>query len=123
MQRKRCRKCGEPKVLDDFHKRTISDDGHHSVCKVCASEYQRRHYTRYCEICGGSFYQYKDELILCVKCRREQKDYAAPTDVKTCKPCTFLADCKRRVKQKDADWMPYCFVTSKYHEAWLKEYA
>jgi len=120
MQRKRCRKCGETKVLDDFHKRTISDDGHHSVCKVCASEYQRRHMTRYCEICGASYYLYGDDLFLCVKCRREQKDYEPP---KTCKTCTFLADCKRRVKQKDADWMPYCFVTSKHHEAWLKEYA
>jgi len=124
MQRKRCRKCGEPKVLDDFHKRTISDDGHHSVCKVCASEYQRRHYTRYCEICGASFYK-RDELTLCVKCRREQKDYA-PMDVKACKTCTFLADCKRRVKQTDLehqDWSPPCFEDSKYHEAWLKEYA
>ena len=123
MQRKRCSKCGEPKVLDDYCKKAASIDGHHSVCKVCAAEYQRNHKTRYCVICGGKFNLYQDGLILCVKCRREQKDYAPPTDVKTCKVCTFLADCKRRVKQKDADWMPYCFVTSKHHDSWLKEYA
>lgn len=35
-QKKRCSKCGELKVLSEFHQHTKAKDGHKSECKICA---------------------------------------------------------------------------------------
>ena len=122
MQRKRCTSCGRVRNIHYFYKRENgSSDGYWGSCKDC--EYERRNHYRYgpCEECGERFYNVK--YTLCKKCRKPEPVLPVMEDIRVCKPCTFLADCKRRVKQKDADWMPYCFVTSKYHDSWLKEYA
>jgi hypothetical protein len=37
MDTKTCTKCGETKVLDDFHKKTTSKDGHSGECKACVA--------------------------------------------------------------------------------------
>jgi hypothetical protein len=36
---KKCIKCGIEKELSEFHKRTISKDGHRNECKQCIKEY------------------------------------------------------------------------------------
>ena len=41
---KTCRKCGHPKPLSSFSKKTSSKDGLQDVCKVCANEYARQNY-------------------------------------------------------------------------------
>ena len=128
MQHKRCSKCGEPKVLDEFYTRLKgtngTKDGYQTMCKECYKNYGIK---KTCNKCGKTKsieqFHYNNASpdgrhYTCIKCRGNKKD-----DRLICRRCTFLADCKRRVKQKDADWMPYCFVTSKHHDSWLKEYA
>ena len=127
MQRKRCSSCNRVRNIHYFYKRENgSADGYWNTCKDC--DYARRNNYRYgsCEKCGERFYNVK--YTLCKKCRKPEPEPVIPAmeDIRVCKPCTFLADCKRRVKQTDLehqDWSPPCFEDSKYHEAWLKEYA
>ena len=35
MDTKRCSKCGQVKLLNDFHKSVNTKDGHHTICKEC----------------------------------------------------------------------------------------
>ena len=35
---KRCSRCGDPKPLSEFHKRTLSKDGHRAACKKCRAK-------------------------------------------------------------------------------------
>jgi formate dehydrogenase maturation protein FdhE len=126
MQRKRCSKCGRTRNLHYFYKRASgSSDGYWGTCKDCDNKRTNEYRYGNCEGCGTRFYNVN--FTLCKKCRNH-KSLPVPVmpameDIRVCKPCVFLADCKRRVMQKDADWMPYCFVTSKHHDSWLKEYA
>jgi hypothetical protein len=117
---KPCRKCGEPKELTEFHKKTESRDGHNSMCKQCVSEYGKRKVTGLCEC--GSPYCKKYGHTLCLRCRRDKGETYSNIG-KGCDICKFEADCRYRVRKKDANWMPYCFVTSKFHDAWKEEYA
>ena len=34
-EKKKCKKCGEPKLLEDFPKRPSANDGRDSTCKEC----------------------------------------------------------------------------------------
>lgn len=44
MDTKLCRKCGETKPLEDFHKDRKSKDGHCFYCKECNKRKTREHY-------------------------------------------------------------------------------
>ena len=37
MQKKRCKRCGQEKTLDNFHKDKSKKDGHKPICKECLS--------------------------------------------------------------------------------------
>jgi hypothetical protein len=41
---KRCRKCGEMKLLDDYHRSSRASDGRQSVCKTCNTAQVRAWY-------------------------------------------------------------------------------
>ena len=38
MKKKKCSKCGKPKILDEFGKQTNAKDSHRSECKLCCNE-------------------------------------------------------------------------------------
>ena len=40
--RKTCRKCYQPKELNQFHKKADMQDGHSNKCKQCCSEYEKK---------------------------------------------------------------------------------
>jgi len=42
--KKQCRKCGQTKSLDEFHKKQGNKDGRHSYCKVCAIKGAKKDY-------------------------------------------------------------------------------
>lgn len=46
---KRCSKCNQEKSLTDFHVYKLASDGKNSWCKVCVSEYSKRHYAEHPE--------------------------------------------------------------------------
>ena len=123
---KRCSSCGRVRNIHYFYKRENgSKDGYWGSCKDC--EYERRNHYRYgpCEECGERFYNVN--YTLCRKCRKKKKvKPMQQMDFKVCNICTFLEDCQKMVKKTGPeywDWMPYCFVSSKYHSAYVKEYA
>lgn len=37
-----CKVCGVEKELEEFHKMSKAKDGHHSMCKCCRAEYDKR---------------------------------------------------------------------------------
>jgi hypothetical protein len=41
-----CKKCGQPKPLDDFDRSKQCKDGHIGTCKECRREYQRQNRPR-----------------------------------------------------------------------------
>ena len=44
MNTKKCSKCKEYKILDEFHKRKISNDGYQNVCQICKYSQVKVHY-------------------------------------------------------------------------------
>ena len=44
MATKKCKKCGEVKPLNEFHKEKRSKDGHNTKCKRCRSKQRKQHY-------------------------------------------------------------------------------
>lgn len=45
MQTKKCKKCGEEKLLDEFYKHKEMLDGHLNVCKECKKSYSNQYRT------------------------------------------------------------------------------
>jgi len=41
---KTCSKCGNPKILDEFHRQSRKVDGRHPWCKICCKTYGRARY-------------------------------------------------------------------------------
>ena len=93
---KRCRKCGEDKPLDEFHLRPSSKDGRYSTCKVCV---RKRNRTNYVNGRGK-----RDVDFKMVRC-----------DI-----CVFRRECHDQIHMRS--FTPYCFVDSKYHSFYQKEY-
>lgn len=98
MATKICRRCGETKPLEDFHRAASIADGRRAVCKYCVSEARyakqggkQRLITQVCTKCGcakegNEFGTYKDKGILRVR--------------GTCRTCTRTADRERWVAKK-----------------------
>ena len=120
-RRKKCRECGKRKMLNQFYKQNSNRDGHENICKACKKIYNRVSRTIPCEVCGKEMYKSNGHTV-CLECRNRKQDIRYTID---CKYCVFLEGCRVRVKQTGPeyyDWMPPCFVTSKYHDAYVKEY-
>ena len=93
---KRCRKCGDDKPLSEFHLRPLSKDGRYAVCKVCRQKKARKDYVN----------------------NRGERD--ADFKIVKCDVCVFRRECKDQIKMRS--FTPYCFVSSKYHSFYQKEY-
>ena len=134
--RKTCRVCKKRKMYSQFYQRSNgSNDGYWHECKECTATRTKAYRYGECPRCGAEYYKGGGEQ-LCKQCRNAKKKVApvvtqvyascgrigsSATDGDDCK---FLDDCNYRVKvKKNANWLPYCFVESQYHDAWLKEYA
>ena len=118
-RRKTCRECGKRKVLSQYYKSHSNRDGYEGICKPCKKIYNRVSRTIGCEVCGKEMYKSNGHTV-CLECRKTRHQYTVE-----CKYCVFEDGCKRRVKQTGPehwDWMPPCFLTSKYHDAYVKEY-
>ena len=105
-RRKKCRLCGKRKMLSQFYRRKDSRDGYQNECKQCYIQRQNEYNVNY------------DRPRRFVKISKL-------SDSAMCDRCKFLDDCRRKVKLTDQEhwsWMPYCFVTSPYHDAYVKEY-
>lgn len=117
-QQKVCRICHEVKALADYHRNKVNADGHNSMCKTCAAEYdkeKRRRRQRVheptltekeCPHCkkvkaAEGFYRYslsQDGLYnICKVChadqakaRQEAKAGMCPPAEKVCLPCLML---------------------------------
>ena len=37
-----CKRCGNEKPLEDFHRQSAQKDGRQTYCKLCANEYKRK---------------------------------------------------------------------------------
>ena len=124
--RKTCRVCRKRKMYSEFYQRSNgSKDGYWNECKACTATRTKAYRYGECARCGEEYYNGGGES-LCKPCRKPKVEKPAPVVPhslgKVCDTCKFLADCSYRVRKKDAHWLPYCFVTSRYHESWLKEY-
>jgi ribosomal protein L32 len=67
---KRCSKCGEYKLRDQFSKYTKSPDGLYSSCKLCVREYHRRYYEANGERVREHVAQYREQNSETVKERK-----------------------------------------------------
>ena len=70
--RKRCSQCGIIRAITEFHKKTLSRDGHRSSCKACRRLYAEKNsdkerkrkkawYETHNEICRGRARQYHSD--------------------------------------------------------------
>jgi len=128
-RRKTCRKCKKRKMINHFYARDDGKDGHYNVCKACFKAYWGN--KKKCNKCGRylcltSFHKNgkspDGRKYTCKDCCKQLSDLA---NRPRCDNCVFLDGCRYRVKQTGPehwDWMPPCFVTSKYHAAYKKEY-
>ena len=125
--RKRCNECKKRKMYVYFHKKADTRDGYCNMCKQCKAEYNKQLTTDYCDNCGEPFWN-RNGHTLCVHCRRPARmdlNVSLNSDAlgKVCNCCKFEKECEYRVKvKKNANWLPYCFIESQYHEAWKEEY-
>ena len=150
---KRCSDSNTLKPLDDYHRSSVSKDGHTSQCKPCHLAYCKRKRSVTCEDCGVEYYKRnrysfcphcdkprktctecgKTKLLSQFYCNKNAKDgrqsvcLVCRTDLNLSKVscrtdrCVFHATC--RVRIKDMNFDPYCFVTSRYHGLYQQEYA
>ena len=91
-----CRKCRVTKPLDEFHIRPSAKDGRYMTCKECRSKMERKRYAK----------------------NKGSRD--GEWRVVQCENCAFIRECKDQMWVRS--FTPYCFVSSKYHEFYQKEY-
>ena len=125
-KRKRCNSCGRQRNVIYFYKRRQgSIDGYWGECKDCYNERTRAYKRGACESCGKDMYK-ANGYKLCRECRSPLSIVTnVLSEYAMCDKCTFLKVCKKRVMQTDQehwDWMPPCYVSSKFHDAYRKEY-
>ena len=117
-----CRVCKQIKQGKEFYQR--SDGSKVTECKECTRKRLKKYTHGPCERCGAEHYK-EGGKKMCSDCRKEMNGSMRSKDSAKCDVCIFLRSCERRVRQTDEehwDWMPYCFVSSPYHQAYVKVY-
>ena len=123
---KRCSRCKKMKALAEFNRDNHRKDGRQTWCRECASAARLERMTlKTCNKCGvekrhKSFHKNggmaDGRQATCIVCRKI--GYASIPN--GCINCAFLAECRHNIRRMSFD--PYCFVTSKYHDFYVKEY-
>lgn len=115
---KRCKKCGEVKSLDDFHKARGCRDGHRDSCKDCIRQYKKeyreankdsiaakkkayylKNKEKVCEY-QAKYRKNNPELIK----RRKKEYYEKNKEQITKKTCAYVATNKDIVAERKARW-------------------
>ena len=134
-RRKTCRKCKRRRETNYFYRKARNKDGHMNVCKECQrGAVKERFEIKVCNKCGEpkpmtAFYKNPitpdGRKYTCIACCKHEYEFSKAHH--HCgNGCVFMETCQVRVMSRDEqywDWDPPCFVSSKYHEAYVNEYA